>query len=280
MTTHLGRFLGLAACVAWISGCTAKHRDDSAPAPHDAERVVGASEDRVESPAARGSDTPVPGRYATAFAYSQHKFITMEHTIGSAIDGRVVVTLDDDGLVRACIGYSERASWSRSKYDPHGEDRGEREHHRLVGYRGTWRSLDDGALELRLTGSQARSCAFDEGSHALEPPVTLRCTRAEPGVMPPTHALVCPLGPDASALVHAALLLDGSPRAGSWELRKDPSDRGGAGTGGADPDARPMLVLGADPGVTIRSQDGRGASVELSAKIEAVRDPQPPPEGP
>jgi hypothetical protein len=214
---------------------------------------------------------PTPGRWSSRVSFSQHRFITMEHTIASGISGSAVLRLGDDGSARACFAIRDSSSSDVGRY----QTRDGKDHHygrddsMVYGMTGTWK-LDGSGLEIEIVFDRRvwRTCEVDPNKPPFaEPP--LRCFAFAANAKVPSNALLCQVPETFSDIAKLALLIGDSPRAGSWELRRDPS-----GHGDEPPaDAKAWLLLGAEPGLELEADDDERFAKPLTIQIEKVEDP-------
>jgi hypothetical protein len=215
---------------------------------------------------------PSPGRYAVAVSFSQHRFVTMEHTINQAIEGIAVIELAVNGDARACFAAHDSSVSDISHYQSHdGED-----HHHvnegddMLGARGSWSAVPGTQeIELRLDRLGYRSCDVDETTTASETPLLLRCNAIASTSKIPSAGLLCRSASVQRVVAKLSLFLGEHAR--SWELRNDLAHREPP-TGD---DAVPWLLLGVGDGLRVRGTDNR-SGVTLEVELAKVERPKPP----
>lgn len=267
-------------------GCTPSERESEAvttsavasePARTSTPVVVEAEPgpDRRElGPALGGRVTPrspALGRWAASMKFEQHRFITMERTVGSRITGSVVMQLDAGGEARACVRVRERSESAVSHFESHdGKDhRSESDEERIVGMQGRW-TQREGEPDIDVVFERMRwdGCAVDPTTPASAQPA-MRCFAFAANDAVPRDALLCEVPESLHPLVQVSLLIGDSPRVGGWQQRFDPSGHGEV----LPPDAKPQLLLGADPGLALTTHDDDRHPMPLTVRAAEVADP-------
>ncbi|PRQ07609.1 hypothetical protein ENSA7_25990 [Enhygromyxa salina] len=216
---------------------------------------------------------PRPGRYAVAVRFTQHRFVTMEHTVHESIEGSAVIELTDGGEVRACFAVADRSASDISHYQAHdGQDHHyESDTDNLLGARGRWVPVaGTHEIELHLDRLGYRSC--EVGDELSPEPLTLRCSSIASTSKIPSAALVCQPAqvPAQRMLGQLSLMLGEDAR--SWGLRNDLALH--------DPpvgaEVQPYLLLGVGDGLSVVGSDdrsGRTLEVELAKVPDPSLDP-------
>lgn len=269
-------------CVV-LSACTPGGEpvasEPASPMPEEPALVVerDVSELRLElGPALGGSaliKAPSPGRYAVEVRFTQHRFVTMEHTVSEALEGSAVLELTDTGEARACFAVRDSSASDISHYQAHdGQD-----HHyenagdRLLGARGSWASIQGtNEIELRLDRLDYRSCEVGDEVAVSAEPLTLRCLGLASTSKIPSAGLLCQAGKDQRLLGNLSLVLGEQAR--SWGLRVDLA-HGEPRPGDED---EPRLLLGTGDGLRVSGSDERGG-LELELEVERAKVPAPKP---
>lgn len=232
-------------------------------------------EQRLElGPALGGSaliHAPPPGRYAVAVSFSQHRFVTMEHTINQAIEGSAVIELGGTGSATACFAARDSSVSDISHYQARdGQDHHyESDDNNMLGARGTWAIIPGtNEIELRLDHIGYRACEVGDEVPVSAAPIVLRCLGFGSTSKIPSAGLLC--RPDKDQRLAATLSLVLGDKARSWALRDDLAMREPP-TGD---EVVPWLLLGTGDGLRLRGSDDRsGLTLEVElAKIDA---PQP-----
>jgi hypothetical protein len=217
--------------------------------------------------------SPQLGRWAASVDFDQHRFITIEHTVSSRITGRVVLRLDAGGHASACALASEASESALGRYQASdGKDHhNSSEHAVIVGMIGTWRGVASGPeIEVVFDRMSWSSCEVDPNAEAFAQP-PLHCVGFAANTKVPRDALLCQVPEALHPLATLSLLIGDSPRAGSWAQRFDPSGHGESPPA-AGP-AGPWLLLGADPGLALRTRDHDRDAEPLTIEQSEVRDP-------
>jgi hypothetical protein len=218
---------------------------------------------------------PTPGRWASRVQFDQHRFITMEHTVGNNVSGTAVVRLGDDGLVRACFAGREVSTGDISHYASHdGKDHHNvTDHATIVGMTGSWKREGAGqTIVVVFDRMNWQTCEVDPTTEVFAQP-PLRCFGFAANAKVPGDALLCTVPEALHWITRLSLLGGDSPRSGPWALRHDPS-----GHGVQPPvDAAAWLLLGAEPGLELRANDTDRDAEPLTIRVDKVADPVPPP---
>ena len=225
-------------------------------------------------PALGGSamiQAPSPGRYAVEVGFSQHRFVTMEHTVSQSLSGSAVLELGATGEAKGCFAVRDSSVSDISHYQAHdGKD-----HHyesgndELLGARGTWASLPNtNEIELRLDRLGYRACPVADDAPISAEPLALRCLGLASTSKIPSRALLCRPDPQQHTLAKLSLLLGDKAR--SWQLRDDLAHHEPP----VGDDVEPWLLLGAGEGLRVRGQDDR-EGIELSVELAKVQEPKP-----
>ncbi len=195
--------------------------------------------------------TPTAGEYKAAYEYKMTKYPTMEIYISEGIQGRVRLTLKEDGTVEGCYGVVNGRHSSRSKYSsPDGKHHSTDEEERwLSGFRGKWKP-GKGIASVKLDRFWRDTCDTTRGegeSFAVE----IECRAFAPNEKLPVAGLACRLINDFRLMREIAINPADTERAGPYTLQSSPmghifTDKG-----------RPWLLLGAAPGLKVKSEDGR-----------------------
>lgn len=280
LPTAVLAFAGFAALA-----CTPVERETEAepsPSPSPDAVIVEAepsADSRELGPLLGGAVTPrspALARWAASVEFDQHRYVTMEHTAWSRIAGSVVVRLEPGGRASACATVREVSGGEMGRYQSHdGKDhRSSSEHAVIVGMTGTWANAAQGPeLELVFDRMNWQGCAVDPSTPAFAQP-PLRCFGFAPTAKVPSDALLCEVPELAFApLASLALLIGDTPRAGSWAQRFDLSGHGVAPPEGATP----WLLLGAEPGLSLRIRDHDRDAEPLVIERAEVGDPVAPP---
>jgi hypothetical protein len=214
--------------------------------------------------------SPALGRWAASFEFDQHRFVTMEFTVESRQTGSIVLHLEPEGRMRLCVHVREHSGSAMSRYQSHdGKDhRTSDDHETKVGMLGRW-STREGSPDIDIVIERMRwdGCAVDPSTPVFEQP-PLRCFAFAANDAVPRDALLCELPETFHALLGAALLIGDSPRVGAWNQRIDPSGHGEQ----LPANAKPHLLLGADPGVAITTVDHDRDAEPLTIHAAAVGD--------
>lgn len=215
--------------------------------------------------------SPTLGRWAAKVEFDQHRYVTMEHTVGNRITGSVVMHLDAGGEARACVRVREASNSALGRLQARdGKDHfssSDDESH--VGMRGRWSILGEGPdIEVIFDRMRHDGCSVDPAGHVAAQPA-LRCFAFAANAAVPRDALLCEVPETLHALTKVALLIGDSPRVGGWTQRFDP-----AGHGEVLPDgAKPHLLLGADPGLALSTRDHDRDAQPLEVHAAEVEDP-------
>ncbi|MFV8751731.1 hypothetical protein ACNOYE_14395 [Nannocystaceae bacterium ST9] len=214
---------------------------------------------------------PMPARWASRMDFDQHRFITTEHTIESAVEGSAVLRLHDEGRAEACFATHESSASAMGRYQARdGKDHHDSsEHARVVGMTGSWQLEGEGPeITVRFDRTSWRTCEVDPSTEPFEQPA-LRCFAFAANAKVPSDALLCQVPEALHGPVELALLIGDSPRAGAWVHRRDPA------RGGVEPptDAQPWLLLGAEPGLELRAEDRDRDAMPLVIRVAEVGDP-------
>jgi hypothetical protein len=221
---------------------------------------------------------PTPGRWSSRMDFSQHRFITVEHTVETHIEGSAVLRLTDDGQASACFATSEFGASAMSHYQARdGKDHyNSSDHAMVVGMTGTWKLEGEGPdIAIRFDRMEWRTCEVDPTKEPFEQPA-MRCFGFAANTKVPSDALLCEVPRELTSAMTLSLLIGDSKRAGPWEMRFDP-----AGHGSVDlppEDARPWLLLGAEPGLVMSAEDHDRDAKPLTIEVGAVTDPADLPE--
>lgn len=217
--------------------------------------------------------TPTAGRYALSLQAKQHRFVTMEITIDSSVNGGASIDLREDGTVHACFWGTDRSSGSISKY---ASDDGQHHHNETntsfrMGMWGTWTAEPEAArATLQLTSVDHRSC--ERSDAAIErSPVIMTCHAIAAGDGLPVPAIICRFPADQHRLEQLAMALVDHPRSGPWAIREDSTGRYPQAFGD---DVQPWLLLGS-PGLLVRAQDRReGQPIDVTLTEADVQTPE------
>lgn len=194
------------------------------------------------------------GRYELEASYSQDSLPTMERQYINAVHGRAAATLGEDGTFEICLGEAEtqRASVSRYASEDKQDHTSLTQHATLMHLRGRWTQASDGA-RLTVTAMGYDECTAPAEQMSPYGPVSLVCGSLPASAQNPVPALACRAMGQLHGLETLGLDLGTSRRAGPWQLRTQPMERGPAD---AEPPCGPWLLLGASPGLTVRSEEG------------------------
>lgn len=219
---------------------------------------------------------PTPGRWSSSVRFSQHRFITMEHTIAKGMSGSAVLRLEDDGSARACFANRDSSSSAISHFQASdGKDHHYTNDYAIVmGMTGTWKLVGNGPeIEIVFDRSVWQTCEVDPAYEPFAQPA-LRCFGFAANTKVPSDALLCQVPEALDWIAKLALVIGDSPRAGSWAHRHDPSGHG------VEPptDASAWLLLGAEPGLELSADDRERDAEPLTIRIEKVADPVAPDE--
>lgn len=213
-----------------------------------------------------------PGLYESELFFSQRALPTMERSYVHSVHGRTWMKLGADGSFEACLGADEGQTASVSQYasddgQPHTSHTDTRT---LLHLRGAWAQAYDGArvTVAHMGWGDCEAPAEKMSAYGTAPLVCGSVPAAPPM---PVSALACRALGQLPGLETLGLELGSSSRAGSWALRYSPMDRGGL-----DPAAPcgPWLLLGAAPGLTVRSEEGDRddrPTVTLSAGVQPMK---------
>lgn len=280
-TMRLARLL----LVASLVGCTPREQAESVAGEQSVHEPSEPSDNRPFVEAEPRSDarelgprlggrvtarSPALGRWAASFDFDQHRFVTMEFTVESRLTGSLVLHLEPEGRARLCVHVREHSGSAMSRYQSHdGKDhRTSDDHETKVGMLARW-STREGSPDIELVVERMRwhGCEVDPATPAFDQP-PLRCFAFAANDAVPRDALLCEVPETFHALLGAALLIGDSPRVGAWRQRSDP-----AGHGEQLPaDAKPHVLLGADPGMAITTVDHDRHAVPLTIHAAAVPD--------
>jgi hypothetical protein len=275
----------VALALVLASGCTSTSEPEtevdpesgrrSEPAPLIVEPPPTPSGERRDLGPLLGGEVrlraPMPARWASRMDFEQHRFITMEHTIESAVEGSAVLRLHEDGRAEACFATHESSASALGRYQAlDGKDHHDSSKHaRVVGMTGSWKLAGEGPeIEVRFDRTNWRTCEVDPSQEPFEQPA-LRCFAFAANAEVPSDALLCQVPEGLHGPVELALLIGDSPRAGAWVHRRDPA-RGGVES---PADAQPWLLLGAEPGLELRAEDRDRDASPLTIRVAEVADP-------
>ncbi|MBN2498965.1 MAG: hypothetical protein JXR96_30530 [Deltaproteobacteria bacterium] len=193
------------------------------------------------------------GEYAAAFQYETTKYPTMEIYVSHGVVGRARLVLAAGGAVSGCLAASVGQHSSTSKYaSPDGEHHSASHENRwLMGVRGSWRALPDGGAAVTLDELYQGGCDVSGAPDAASAPIELACQALRPTERLPVTTLACRLVEAPHWMRELALNPADTVRAGPYTMQSDPMGRIEAPLG------RPWLLLGAAPGLQVRSIDGR-----------------------
>jgi hypothetical protein len=211
---------------------------------------------------------PPAATFRAAWEYGQDKLPTMEISVRKHVGGAGRLELRGDGSAWGCFGIATRRHFSESEYSSRdGRHRSENEdRRRLIGFRGAWTEGKDPVIVTADT-SWGDSCTRFPDAPSMGR-VELECTLLASNERLPVDTLACRIVEGPLALQELAVNPADSERAGPYTLQVEPRGRLTPEPG------RPWLLLGADPGLHVRSQDGsrdRSPTVEFAAKaVELV----------
>jgi hypothetical protein len=278
---RLGRLVLVALLL--VGACTPRERAESVVSEQDPSEpspsalVVEAeprSDTRELGPRLGGRVTPrspALGRWAASFDFDQHRFVTMEFTVESRQTGSVVLDLEPEGRVRLCVHVRETSGSAMSRYQSlDGKDHSSSsEHETKVGMLGRWSTREGGPdIEIVVERMHWNACEVDPTT-PLSEQAPLRCFAFVANDAVPRDALLCELPESLHALLGAALLIGDSPRVGAWNQRIDPSGHGEQ----LPANAKPHLLLGADPGIAITTVDHDRHAVPLTIRAATLAEP-------
>jgi hypothetical protein len=181
-----------------------------------------------------------------------------------------MLELAEDGGAKGCAWSEAHDDSSKSKYaTPDGKpSRNESDDEQRFGMRGTWKAERTGIV-VEMDAVEYRNCEVGPGATEPSTPIQMHCFALDAGDGLPVAAMACRVDETSRAIDAVAMLLADTPRSGSWDLREDLAKRGPDTT---PVDAKPWLLLGADPGLHIEHDDGprEPLNVELEARSVTV----------
>lgn len=223
------------------------------PSPIEAEavRLLEASPFELPNttPFAFRTGPLAPGRFAMRLAH-QREFGCSRGGSHTSTSGAFTLDVQADGRASACAAYRSRNYVYSAERDDTGlirTDSFERASRMRAGYRGAWRTLDDGAIGVALVRDDTSCSSIAEGAPPRGEPLLLRCVAAS--------------GTDAARNV-------GLPGSGlACAIVRD------AYAGTFEPSVENILYLGPGEGWDVRSHDFRWDSVLEVVLASAPIDP-------
>ncbi|MCK5798801.1 MAG: hypothetical protein KAI47_16525 [Deltaproteobacteria bacterium] len=193
------------------------------------------------------------GQYAAVYHFSLSKYPTQEIHITRTITGGARLTLGKDGAVSGCLAARVQRYASRSKYAS--PDRRQHVHRtderHLVGIKGRWRPGDKAAT-IASNSTSRNTCSVDDKSPHHDP-IELSCVAIRSNERLPVVTLACRLIKGCPWLREIAINPADTFRAGPYTMQNPPMNHFVVKRG------EPWLLLGASPGLAIRSHDQRQA---------------------
>ncbi len=197
---------------------------------------------------------PGPGKYVASYQFSMHRYPTREIYISSSIRGHSRLELMTDGSATACFAVKKNVHSSESRYSSYdGKDHyNDRESRALIGAGGKWLT-NDNRVRVVLDRTWRHSCELVDEDRVSDEAMELDCILIEKNDRLPVTTLACKLEEPDYYVDEISMNTADSPRSGPFAYRNESMD------GMSIERGNPWILMGAEPGLHVKSEDGRRA---------------------